>query len=518
MALDDAQIWKLTQEKISEEEAEFRRTKSDIPNLDVIKQLHRQEDGDANLFVKLFKDRFVFDHATKTWFQWGCHHWLADRTEEALVAIDQVVALYDREAQQAEWRARQEAKASNNEGQAKAEQLRKTLLGRISALQHIQRKKHVLDLAAAGRERLALSGEEWDSNPWLLGVANGVIDLREGKLYPGNTSDYIKTASPTMWEGIDAPCPTWRRFLVEIFKGDEELISYLQRLLGYSITGITTEHVFPILWGEGRNGKGTLLETLAHVLGPLAGPVKAELLLVQDRSRNSAAPDSDIMALRGRRLAWASETGEGRKLDIGKVKWLTGGDTLVGRAPHAKHEVTFKATHHLFLLTNHKPKADPSEFALWERVVLMPFELRYRAAGEELERENDRSADPDLPKKLQAENSGILAWLAQGCLDWQKYGLRKCSTVKAATREYRASEDVLAEFISSECYQGPQASVRAGAFYKGYEQWCQRTGAEKLSLSKVGAYVKTRFHAQQEGGGYWVYKSIGLLKQEEYSL
>ena len=152
----------------------------------------------------------------------------------------------------------------------------------------------------------------------LLGCSNGVIDLTSGEHRPGRPTDYIKTFAPTPWLGLDAPAPLWAQFLAEIFAGDQELISYIQRLLGYGITGKTTEHILPIFYGpHGRNGKGTLLETVGRVLGEIAGPIEAEMLLLQTHPRQGGAPTSDIMALRGRRLVWASETGEGRHLDGG---------------------------------------------------------------------------------------------------------------------------------------------------------------------------------------------------------
>ena len=324
-------------------------------------------------------------------------------------------------------------------------------MGAVKELQRLRTKRNVLTLASVGRRSLGITGNEWDQHPWFLACPNGIVDLQTGKLRPGRQEDFVKTACPTPWRDFEARAPAWESFLADIFQADHELIDYVQRLLGYSITGLSTEHIFPILWGGGRNGKGTLLEALAHLLGPLAGPVKAEMLLEQGRTRSSAAPDSDIMGLRGRRLAWASETDEGRRLNAGRLKWFCGGDILCGCAPFGKREVQFKPTHTLFLLTNHKPKADPCDYALWARIHLIPFILSF---VDEPRQENERKRDPYLAERLHAEASGILAWLVRGCLAWQREGLKPPDMVRAATEEYREGEDDIARFISECCVVG----------------------------------------------------------------
>lgn len=378
------------------------------------------EDGDAFLFVQLHRDKLVFDHAAGSWYEWQGHYWAEDHVAENMAAVDAVIDAYAEGARQGAWRRLKAAKTNDKAEEKMAEKRQTAYLGRVKELQRLHRKRNLLTLAAAGRRSLGITGEEWDRHPWLLGCPNGTIDLQSGKLRPGRQEDFLKTTCPTAWRDLDAKAPAWVQFLSTIVDGEQELVTYLQRLLGYSISRLTMEHIFPVLWGKGRNGKGTLLQSLADVLGPLAGPVKSEMLLEQGRTRSSASPDSDIMALRGRRLAWVSETDEGRKLNAGRVKLLVGGDTLCGRPPFGKREVQFQPTHTLLLLTNHKPKADPSDYALWQRVHLIPFTLSFvdNPTGP-----NERRRDPYLAERLRAEASGILAWLVRGCLAWQRDGL-----------------------------------------------------------------------------------------------
>ncbi|HQN18497.1 MAG TPA: phage/plasmid primase, P4 family, partial [Syntrophobacteraceae bacterium] len=396
-------------------------TDQPISDSDLWRAVNSGEDGDAFLFTQVHRDKLVFDHAAGTWYEWQGHYWAEDNVVEHMAAVDAVIDAYGEAAQREAWKRLAASKRNDRKAEEAAEQRENAYLRRVGELQRLHRKRNVLTLAAAGRRSLGITGDEWDQNPWLMACPNGTVDLQTGKIRPGRQDDFLKTVCPTAWRDLDAKAPAWIAFLTEIMDGDQELVGYLQRLLGYAITGLSTEHVFPILWGAGRNGKGTLLQALADVLGPLAGPCKSEMLLEQGRTRSSAAPDSDLMALRGKRVVWASETDEGRKLNAGRVKWLVGGDTLVGRAPFAKREITFKPTHTLLLLTNHKPKADPTDYALWQRVHLIPFALSF---VDEPHQANERKRDPYLIERLRAESSGILAWLVRGCLAWQREGLR----------------------------------------------------------------------------------------------
>lgn len=484
-------------------------TDQQISDSDLWRAVNSGEDGDAFLFTQLHRDKLVFDHASGSWYEWRGHVWQEDHVAENMAAVDAVIDVYGDAARREAWRRLRALKDGDADGAKEAGRREDAYLRRVGELQRLHRKRNLLTLAAAGRRSLGITGDEWDQNPWLMACPNGSVDLQTGKLRPGRQEDFLKTVCPTPWRDLDAKAPAWVQFLTEIMDRDRELISYLQRLLGYGITGLATEHVFPVLWGVGRNGKGTLLQALADVLGPLAGPVKAEMLLEQGRTRSSAAPDSDIMALRGRRLVWASETGEGRKLDAGKVKWLVGGDTLCGRPPFGKRELQFQPTHTLLLLTNHKPKADPSDYALWQRVHLIPFCPSF---VDNPTRPNERKRDPYLAERLRAEASGILGWLVRGCLAWQREGLKPPDTVRVATEQYRQDEDLLGHFINECCVISAAASVRAGQLYKSYQGWCETMGHKPISGTRFGKDMKERF--QWTEGRNVVYAGIGIRSDD----
>jgi putative DNA primase/helicase len=354
----------------------WQPTSETIENLQseiIVKALDKNADGDASLFIQLYKDQFAFDCASKRWYVWAGHSWREDFTGEALQAVTNVVEIYEIETRRQAWLRMKAAKEMDKEAAVVHRGLENNLIKRIRLLQTLPRKQDVLVLARSGKDTLGITGNEWDRNPWILVVSNGVIDLKTGELRPGIPSEFIKTASLTQWRGINEPCPVWEQFISDIFGTHEELAAFVQRLLGYGITGLNILHVFPILYGMGRNGKGTLLETLRCVLGEYAMKTESELLLEQKYSRQAGAPNSAVLSLRGRRIVWASEISDGRKLNTGKVKELVGGDTLNARGVWGKNHVQFEPSHVLLLLTNEKPSAPASDYALWKRIYLIPF-------------------------------------------------------------------------------------------------------------------------------------------------
>lgn len=457
--------------------------------VDVLDCLSRGETGDADLLTTLYRGGIIYDHTEGAWHVWTRHVWTRDKTFCVYRLVsDAVAARYLAVAA--------DARQAGNTDRCDA------LLDRARALRNRRRVENVLFLAA--RPNLGIVGDQWDRDPWLLGCANGVIDLRTGELRPGRPEDYMRCASPVEWRGLDTQCPQWDTFLQQVFQKTPDIPPYLQRLFGYGITGLTWEAVFPILWGDnGRNGKGTLLETVGAVLGnDLALSTKADSLMDSGRS-NGNAPQPFVYEMRGKRIVWASETKDGRKIDAALLKLLTGGDTLNVRTLHGK-PVSFPPTHLVLLITNHRPHIPADDPATWFRVNLIPFVERFvpePTKGEHL-------SDPALKDKLLAEAPGILAWLVRGCLEWQKHGLKPPDTVKAATEEYRKDEDTLALFLKECCTIGDGHKARAGELYRTYAEWAKRYGIEPVTLSAFGRQMKKRF--EHEETNVTTYKGVGV--------
>ncbi|MBF0232882.1 MAG: DNA primase, partial [Desulfamplus sp.] len=409
----------------------------------IIRCLKQNELGDANLFKKLYRDRFVFNKAADSWMIWNGHHWEFDKMGYSLIAVDGVAQQYEQEAIRMSGEIREMAAVEGNEGVTKKMQTtRKDLTQRTTALRSTARRYNCLGFAHTSIDPMAIVGDEIDQRPWMLPCANGVVNLQTGELHEGRHRDFLLKASPVEWKGYDTPAPIWEQTLLEIFSGRQEVVDCFQRVCGYAMVGKVIQNLLIVMTGKGRNGKSMLVTTISKVLGPLAGAIRSEMLLDQFRVANSAGPSPDIMGLRGLRMAFASETDDGCKISPSKVKWLTGNDIIVGRSPHDKYDVQFKPSHTLFLLTNHKPHAPAEDYAFWKRVVLFPFELSF--VDQSPKADDERLADPHLSEKLEKELSGILAWMVRGCLAWQEMGVAAPKHLLSAVEGYQREEDSLA--------------------------------------------------------------------------
>jgi putative DNA primase/helicase len=464
--------------------------------------------GDGILFAEEHKGKFIFNHTTQEWMIWKDHYWARDETNQAAAAVEGITPHYLRLLKELDEKIANTTKqdAKNLEG------VRETLLKRIRRLRSERGRTNCLKFAASNSvNAMAITSEMLDRNPWLLGVQNGVINLKNGELQPGRQSDFISKVCPHEWKGKREKAEHWERSLLEILKGDDGLVAYIKRLFGYSITGLSMEHIFPIFWGDkGRNGKGTIFETILYVLGPLAAVVQSEMLLDNWKTASSSGPSADVMALFGLRVAIASETKEGRYIDSAKVKWFCGADTLVGRHPYDKYLVRFSPTHTLFLQTNNVPHAPADDHAFWARVHLIPFELSF---VENPQAEYERPVDKMLREKLRAEASGILAWLVEGCLEWQSMGLDPPPIVMNATNEQRREEDYVADFIDDCCYIDRFSTAQASKLYNKFSEWYQENhDSDKKktpSQRKFGLMMIKKFKKQKDGVYY--YHGLGLL-------
>jgi len=279
------------------------------------------------------------------------------------------------------------------------------------------------------------------------------------------------------------------------------MIEFVQRLLGYSSSGLATEHILPICWGQGRNGKGVLMLAIAHVLGQLADPIPSETLLDQSIARNGSSHTADLMILKGRRIVWASEVGENRRFDAAKVKWLVGGDKIVARPPFGKGFITFDPTHTLFVLTNHKPAAPADDYAFWQRVLLIHFGVSF---VDHPRKPNEMKRDPEILNRLKAESAGILAWLVRGFLQWRERGLNPPRQVFEKTSQYQMEEDIIGAFMNECCTISNDQRVRANDLYQAYQEWCKDNGHRPLSNTRFGKKMSEKFEKRTSNGNWYI--------------
>jgi len=375
---------------------------------------------------------------------------------------------------------------------------------RINAINSRSRLKNIMQFILEGAGGIAITSDCWNSDPWLFPVVNGVIDLRTFVFRPPTPNDLFFKFAPTPWVDIDTPAPYWDGFLLSSFDGNERLVRYVQKVLGSSIVGNSKQQEFYVFWGEGRNGKGCMFETLKGVLGPLVDPIRSEIIMESRFEENPKGADPELLDMQGQRIVWASETKQGKKLNIEKIKRFTGADTLKGRLNYSNEIVSFKPSHTLLLLTNHKPRVGGGEYALWQRLRLIPFLLSFVDNPTE---PHERPRDVDLPERLLTERSGILAWLVQGCRLWQEEGLEPPPEVLDATSEYQADEDMAQAFLDARCEVASWASVGAGELHEEFTNWFKAEYGEKArvpGLRPFGELLEKKVRREKGRTTRWV--------------
>jgi putative DNA primase/helicase len=337
--------------------------------------------------------------------------------------------------------------------------------------------------------------QELDREPWLLNVLNGTIDMRTGELRDHRRADLITKLAPVAYDPA-ATCPRWDAFLNRIFADDQKLIAFVQRAAGYCLSGTASERAIFVLHGNGRNGKSTLLETLRAIFGDYAMATPVETLLVK---RTGGIPN-DLARLNGARLVTASEAESGARLAEAHVKQLTGRDMMPARFLYGEF-FEFRPTFGLWLATNHKPVIHGTDPAIWDRVRLIPFTVRIPESEQ----------DKGLLERLHEELPGILRWLVDGCLAWQRDGLDVPPAVEEATAAYQAEMDPLTAFIEECCVIAPTVRATIGDLWKAYVVWSQDTGRPALGKEEFDDRLTEQGYSPEKGTkGIRIRPGLGL--------
>lgn len=432
--------------------------------------------------------RLVAAHGTEirhvgpwgAWLIWDGRRWRVDTRGEITERAKKVAAdLFDRALHIPDHDDRKKAIrwAFQTEG-----------AGRIEAMVRLARS----------HPTVAIDPSDLDADPWLLNVSNGTVDLRTGLLRSHDSRDHITKLAGTRHRA-DAACARWLAFLERILP-DPDVREFVRRWAGYCLTGTVTEHKIVFAFGAGANGKSTLLNVLAHVLGEYARQAPPDLLM---RRRDDPHP-TGLADLHGARLVLATETQQGRHLDEALVKRLTGGDAIKARQMH-KDFFEFTPTHKLVVATNHRPGIEGTDHGIWRRIRLVPFSVVIP----------DQEQDRQLEDKLNAEADGVLQWALNGCTAWQQGGLTEPAEVIAATADYRADMDILGEFISDCCVVVEGISAKATDLYRKYESWCEAAGERPQSQRKFGTALRERGLEKQRSNGIW-WGGIGLRAEPSH--
>lgn len=448
-------------------------------------QLFQTDLGNSERLVARHGDelRYCFDFGK--WLAWDSVRWAIDRNGVAIEAAKDTARKILIEA----------ATLGDKEDSRKlaAWSFRSQSRDRLSAMLYL------------AQSNLSVRPEQLDTHPWLLNVANGTIDLRTGKPCPADRADLLTKAAPVVYDST-AQCEQWLSFLDRIFDGNKELIRYVQKAAGYSLTGLDTEECFFVLYGVGQNGKSTLVETLSALLGTDYAQQATPDLLMQKKQERHA---TELAVLRGARLVASVETGQGKRLNEALIKSMTGGDRIRANFMH-QDTFEFRPEFKVWLSTNHKPVITGTDLGIWRRIRLIPFLVKIP----------DEERDGAFKTRLRepAALSGILNWAVKGVLLWQQEGLKPPQEVMEATQTYREEMDVLAAWLADCCVINKLAEAKAADLYDSYKAWCEEQGERFESQQSFGLRLSERGLERKRGtAGAHRWLGIGLRASDSAS-
>ena len=331
--------------------------------------------------------------------------------------------------------------------------------------------------------------EDFDRHKYFFNVENGIVDLKTGQLQPHNRELNL-TKITNVVHDEKAECPAWLLFLNQIFKGDKDLIEYMQRLVGYSLTGAISEQGMYFLVGGGSNGKSVFINTIKKMMGDYGVQTSSETFI----KRKGDGANNDIARLNGSRFVSAVESEEGEKLQESLVKTITGGEPILARFLRQEF-FEFLPEFKVFFTTNHKPVIGGLDDGIWRRVKIIPFTLSLKP----------HERDKKLEEKLSLEMSGILNWAIKGCLKWQQSGLKEPRVVAEATGDYKEDMDILAPFLYESCYideiENEEIRIEAKELYNVYDRWCFGSGERSLGNRTFYRMLETKGFKKVKGTG-----------------
>jgi len=374
---------------------------------------------------------------------------------------------------------------SEKAGQAETEASKTELRKRAFKASSARAIKAMVELARSEVAVYAKS-DQFDRDPWKLNCANGVVNLKTGKLLPHNREDMHTKMVPVEYNP-DAPCPRWTAFLDRIMDNKQHLVSFLQKAAGYSLTGDTSEQVLFFLYGSGANGKSTFITALQKMMNGYAKGITQDVLI---RKNTESSNTNDIARLKGARFVSSSEIDEGKQMAEAKVKAMLGGELMTARFLHQEF-FDFQPEFKIWFSANHKPQVRSGGEGFWRRVMLIPFAVFIPKP----------ERDPELEAKLLAESSGILAWAVRGCLAWQREGLEAPEEVRSAVEEYREDEDILAPFLNDRCKLHPLGETSRRELYKAYAGWCEENFERPLSKKVFAARIGEKGVTSRKSNG-----------------
>lgn len=432
---------------------------------DNVKLYTFDDTGNAERLIDLFGGQIRYSYIDKRWLYYDGRKWCYDYSGAIERISDKAVL-----AMRAEARAYEQMDADSGGDMAKSfEKHMKSSRSNKSKNAMLKEAQH----------HVPVMPSQMDTHKMKLNTPSGILDLKSGDLSEHNPDAYFTKITSVEYTS-HADCPMWIQFLDDIFGGDKDLIRYVQKAVGYSLTGSTAEQCVFFLFGTGRNGKSTFLDIVRDIMGDYASNIQPETIMI--RPSQSSAINSDIARLKGARLVTSVEPNEGVRINEGLLKQLTGDDIVTARKLYGD-EFEFKPEFKLWMATNHKPIIRGTDTGIWRRVHMIPFTVQIP----------EEKIDRKLKYKLCRELPAIFRWAVEGCILYQNEGLKMPKAVFQMVKEYRREMDVISAFIEDRCIEGKDKYAQANALYAAYAQWCDDNNEYKMSNTKFGVELSKRY-------------------------
>jgi putative DNA primase/helicase len=448
------------------------------------KEYRLTEYGNAERLVDSNREDIRYCASLDRWLIWNGRHWEIDN--------DRAAAVYRRAAQVI-------LDMIIEAGKTQDEDARKAILAHARRSDNYRVHQNMIYLASK-MEGIPISAEDLDQGSGLLNLADCALDLTTFEMRPHRREDYLTRL-------IDIPynphggCKRWVEFLETILQGKTELLRYVHKAAGYSLTGENSEKCFFFLYGNrGDNGKSVFIDTLMSIMGPYASSTPTSTLIAK---KNEGSIPNDLARLKGIRFVAASETGENKRLDEELIKSLTGKDRISARFMRAEW-FDFTPQFAIWMTGNHKPIIRGQDTAIWNRVKLIPFTYCVPK----------RDRDRDLREKILKEKEGILAWLIEGCKAWRAEGLDDPLEITGAVESYRDEMDDLGEFLRQCTEQGDSYICMASHLYDTYKRWCARNGPKPISSTAFGTQIGYRGIPKRRVAAGMLYEGLRAVKED----
>lgn len=440
--------------------------------------------GNAQRFENNYGDAVRYSYIRKGWYYYNGKRWAIDQEGKIKSLADKTIEKMKEETVYVPKDGNEEMMKKAFDKHVKAT---RSSRGKVSMLKETE---HLL----------SIKPEEFDSDKNLFNVQNGYLDLTTGVLKDHDKSKFFTKISNVEYTD-KADCPMWMDFLNTIFDGDQSLINYIQRAVGYSLSGSTEEQIMFILHGNGRNGKSVFLDIITEIFGNYSINIQPQTIMVKQQTSGA---NSDIARLSGARFVTTTEPNEGVRFDEGLVKQLTGGDKVTARFLYGD-EFDFNPEFKLWMATNHKPIIRGTDDGIWRRLAIIPFTVQIPLD----------KVDKRLTNKLKREMKAILNWMSEGYLLWRKSGLQEPECIKLQRSEYRVEMDSVETFIQECCAVSPNFKVAAKPIYLAYREWAGKNGQYMMSSTKFGKEMNNKFGRLRSNGVYYV--GLHLLSEDNNS-